>query len=66
MQYVFIKNIKKLLKESIQREDGEKRKLQYIITTHSSHIVADSDFNDIKYLKKETSNSVRARSLKDL
>ncbi|MDR1054974.1 MAG: ATP-dependent endonuclease [Prevotellaceae bacterium] len=66
MQYVFIKNIKKLIKEGIQREDGEKRKLQYIITTHSSHIVADSDFNDIKYLKKETSNSVKARSLKDL
>jgi predicted ATP-dependent endonuclease of OLD family len=35
MQYVFIKNIKKLLKEGIQRGDGEKRKLQYIVSTHS-------------------------------
>jgi predicted ATP-dependent endonuclease of OLD family len=66
MQYVFIKNIKKLLKEGIQREDGEKRNLQYIVSTHSSHIVADSDFDDIKYLKKEEGNSVAAKNLKDL
>ena len=66
MQYVFIKNIKKLLKEGIQREDGEKRELQYIVSTHSSHIVADCDFNDIKYLKKESSNNVIAKNLKDL
>lgn len=66
MQYVFIKNIKKLLKEGIQREDGEKRELQYIVSSHSSHIVADSDFNDIKYLKKEGSNNVVAKNLKDL
>jgi predicted ATP-dependent endonuclease of OLD family len=67
MQYVFIKNIKNLLKEGIRREDGEKRELQYIVSTHSSHIVADSDFNDIKYLKKEDrNNSVIAKNLKDL
>jgi len=66
MQYVFIKNIKKLLKEGVKREDGECRKLQYIITTHSSHIVADSDFDDVKYLKKNGSNSVDAKNLKDL
>ena len=53
MQYIFIKNIKKLLAEGITRKDGIKRRLQYIISTHSSHIVADSDFNDIKYLKKK-------------
>lgn len=66
MQYVFIKNIKKLLREGIKREDGECRKLQYIITTHSSHIVADSDFDDVKYLKKNGCNSVVAKNLKDL
>ncbi|MFR2007703.1 MAG: AAA family ATPase [Parabacteroides merdae] len=66
MQYVFIKNIKKLLREGIKREDGECRKLQYIITTHSSHIVADSDFDDVKYLKKNGCNSVDAKNLKDL
>lgn len=66
MQYVFIKNIKKLLREGIKREDGECRKLQYIITTHSSHIVADSDFDDVKYLKKNGCNSVDVKNLKDL
>ncbi|WP_128331122.1 ATP-dependent endonuclease [Apibacter sp. HY039] len=66
MQYVFIKNIKELLREGIKREDGIHRSLQYVITTHSSHIVADSDFDDIKYLKAETKNNVVARNLKDL
>ncbi len=66
MQYVFIKNIKNLLKNGIKRGDGENRELQYIISTHSSHIVAESEFDDIKYLKKETSNSVIAKNLTSL
>jgi len=66
MQYVFIKNIKKLLAEGIKRDDGINRPLQYLITTHSSHIVADSDFDDIKYLKAEAKNNVTAKNLCDL
>ncbi|WP_343635215.1 ATP-dependent endonuclease [Fluviicola sp.] len=66
MQYVFIKNIKKLLGEGINRIDKEHRDLQYIISTHSACIVADSDFDDIKYLKKEDNNNVLAKNLKDL
>jgi predicted ATP-dependent endonuclease of OLD family len=66
MQYVFIKNIKNLLGDGIKRSDGENRTLQYIITTHSSHIVADSDFDDIKYLKAQGKNNVIAKNLKDL
>jgi len=66
MQYVFIKNIKKLLKKGIKREDGENRSLQYIISTHSSCILADSDFEDVKYLKKENNEGVIAKNLKDL
>lgn len=66
MQYIFIKNIKSLLKNGIIRQDGNNRELQYIITTHSSHIVSESDFNDIKYLKKQNKNSVISKNLKDL
>ncbi|MFM7458430.1 MAG: ATP-dependent nuclease [bacterium] len=66
MQYVFIKNIKKLLQTGIRNKHEDYRKLQYIISTHSSHIVADSDFDDIKYLKKETQNQVIVKNLKDL
>nr|WP_321458918.1 ATP-binding protein [uncultured Vibrio sp.] len=67
MQYVFIKNIKKLLKENRLREDGKEIHLQSIITTHSSHIVSESSFDDIKYLKKTPqSHQVQAKNLKDL
>lgn len=66
MQFIFIKNIKKLLGEGIKREDGENRDLQYIISTHSAHLVADSDFDDIKYLKRENGSGVKAKNLKDL
>ncbi len=66
MQYVFIKNIKKLLGEGIKREDGECKELQYIISTHSACIVADSDFDDIKYLKRDEGNGAITKNLKDL
>lgn len=65
MQYVFIENIKSLLEKGIQREDGQNRELQTIISTHSSHIASKSDFNDIKYFKKEN-NQVLSKNLKDL
>lgn len=66
MQYVFINNIKELLREGIKREDGKNRDLQYIISTHSSHIVAESDFNDIRYLQRIGESSVIAKGLKSL
>ncbi len=63
MQYIFINNIKTLLRDEEELEG----KLQYIITTHSSHIISESDFEDIKYLKREKNkNSVFANNLKDL
>jgi predicted ATP-dependent endonuclease of OLD family len=74
MQYVFIKNIKDLLKDGIKKkiknDEGSeiiiKRELQYIVSTHSSHIVAESKFDDIKYLKKLDKNKVISKNLKDL
>lgn len=65
MQYVFIKNIKSLLKEGQKREDGLSINLQTMISTHSSHIVAESDFDDIKFLKR-ANGCVNAKSLKHL
>ena len=52
MQYIFIKNIKDVLEEGTLTTGGTNINLQTIISTHSSHIVAESDFNDIKYLFK--------------
>ncbi len=65
MQCVFIKNIKSLLKNGIVREDGETRSLQTILSTHSSHIVSESDFEDIKYFKREN-GGITSKNLKDL
>ncbi|MFA6831438.1 MAG: ATP-dependent endonuclease [Bacteroidaceae bacterium] len=73
MQYIFIKNIKELLKQGIQHKNSIKRELQYIISSHSSHIVSDCDFDDIKYLchaYKEDStidkNGVISKNMRDL
>ena len=65
MQSIFIKNIKSLVGRSIRNADGIERPLQTILSTHSAHIVAESDFDDIKYFKK-TGGDTRSRSLKDL
>ncbi|WP_276932568.1 ATP-dependent nuclease [Dubosiella newyorkensis] len=61
LQYIFIKNIKNMLRESTEN----KINLQTIITTHSSHIVTECDFDDIKYLKK-ADKKIEAKNLKDL
>lgn len=65
MQCIFIKNIKSLLQNGVKREDGEKRKLQTILTTHSPHIVSESDFEDIKYFKRNNAEIV-SKNLKEL
>lgn len=67
LQYVFIKNIKNLLSEGISDEKSNGLiDLQTIITTHSSHIVSECDFDDIKYFKRTSNSSVLSKNLKDL
>lgn len=70
MQYVFVKNIKNLLEVGKKiNVTGETINLQTFMTTHSSHIVAESDFDDIKYFVKESCEdgfNVISKNLKDL
>jgi predicted ATP-dependent endonuclease of OLD family len=70
MQYVFIKNIKDILKGASEGKDEKgvkKFQLQTFITSHSSHITSESKFDDIKYFFKiENNNEVIAKNLKDL
>lgn len=75
MQHIFIKKITEILEKEQNgldvdgKRDSKKAKfnLQSIITTHSSHIVAESNFDDIKYFyKKNKKNKVNSRNLKDL
>lgn len=52
LQYIFIKNIKQLLDE--RKNKGAKNlEIQTIITTHSSHIVSECDFADVRYLVRK-------------
>lgn len=67
MQYVFIKNIKNLLRDGSKGEEIENKfNLQTIITTHSSHIVAECDFDDIKYFQKTSATSVISKNMRSL
>lgn len=61
MQYVFIKNIKSLLKT----EGKDLITLQTIISTHSAHITSQSEFNDIKYFYK-SENNIIVKNLSEL
>lgn len=59
MQYVFINNIKKLLQTMPM-------KFQTIITTHSPHIISQSDFSDIKYFSRVKSTELDAIHVKNM
>jgi hypothetical protein len=65
MQYAFIRHIKDFLNEQIVTGDMS---LQTIISTHSSHIVSQGEFNDIKYFYRtpDSNTTVRSKNLKDL
>lgn len=61
LQYIFIHHIKEHIeKHREELQKNKKKYLQLLITSHSSHIVSQCDFNDIIYLKKNA-NSISAR-----
>lgn len=66
LQYIFIRNIKSHIKKHRDKllEENNKQ-LQILITSHSSHIVSECNFDDIIYLKKEN-NIVTAKSFNSL
>ena len=64
MQYVFINNIKEILEKHCKL--CENLSLQTIISTHSSHIVSQCQFEDIRYFYCESETSVKARNLNQL
>ncbi len=61
MQYVFIKNIRQLLATSGENLSN----FQTVISTHSAHIVAEAEFDSIKYLQR-FDQQVHARNLREL
>lgn len=61
MQYVFIKNIRELLKAA-----GESlASFQTVLSTHSAHIVSSAEFDSIKYLQR-LGHQVNVKNLRDL
>lgn len=66
LQYIFIRNIKSHIKAHRTKllEDKNKQ-LQILITSHSSHIVSECNFDDIIYLKK-SENMVMDKSFNSL
>lgn len=66
LQYIFIRNIKSHIKAHRNKLLKEKNKqLQILITSHSSHIISECNFDDIIYLKKN-GNTVIAKSFNSL
>lgn len=65
LQYIFISHIKDHIKEYNTDYANKKLNLQTIITSHSAHIVAKSNFDDIIYLKK-LDHSVEAKNFSSL
>ena len=60
LQYIFIKNIKDLLKvhDDELKTRGATSGIQTLITTHSSHIVSDCNFDDLIYFKRDNGTAV--------
>lgn len=66
MQYVFIKNMQAKLQEGRKGKEGEEEiNLQMILSSHSSHIVSQSDFEKIKFFYREN-DAIYSKNLSDL
>ena len=66
LQYIFIRNIKNHINSHRDKLNKEKNKyLQIIITSHSSHIVSECNFDDIIYLKR-VDNNILAKNFNSL
>lgn len=53
LQTIFMKQIKDLIEKQRRLDDGGELSLQCIMTTHSSHIVANAAFEDMRYFVRD-------------
>lgn len=66
LQYIFIRNIKShIVTHRKKLLENKNKQLQLLITSHSSHIVSECNFDDIIYLKKDQ-NTVIAKNFNSL
>ncbi len=65
MQKTFIRNIVDFINKKFDKEKGAlKWNVQIVITTHSSHIISESSYRHIRYLKKRADH-VETKDLED-
>ncbi|WP_296858400.1 ATP-dependent endonuclease [uncultured Methanobrevibacter sp.] len=63
MQEVFIKEINKL-KKDFEKRYGKKWPVQFVVTTHSSHISNQANFESIRYFSRKSNNNIEIKDLK--
>lgn len=64
MQEVFIKEINKLRKR-FEKKYGKEWLVQFIVTTHSSHISNQADFESIRYFSRKSDNSIEIKDFEN-
>jgi len=63
MQKTFIRNILDFIEDKIKKDDDPLEwNIQIIITTHSSYIISEGNYNNIRYLKN-TDHSIETKDL---
>ncbi|WP_052700197.1 ATP-dependent nuclease [Methylocucumis oryzae] len=67
VQQTFIRKIREVMKNQLADTDLKDHLAQLVITTHSSHIVAEADFQYIRYFRRSPSkydtNSVKPKAI---
>lgn len=66
LQTIFIQHLKGLIEELKKSEGPGEISLQCLLTTHSPNVVANADFEDMRYLIRNGSESVQAKNLDNL
>lgn len=66
MQKTFIRSILGFINDKIKKDNSPlKWNIQIVITTHSSYIISEGNYNNIRYLKN-TDNSIETKDLEKL
>lgn len=66
LQTIFIRHLKELIENRRHLHDCATVSIQCMLTTHSAHVVANADFNDMRYLVRQAEGLVAAKNLSDL
>lgn len=64
MQEVFIRQLGEIVKEfQIQLNDGNTWPVQFVVSTHSSHIANETDFSKVRYFLSKSGKETKVKDL---